>query len=239
MDIRVLTLFPGLFEPFLREGIVGRAVSRGLVRFGLVDFREFAPGRHRQVDDRPYGGGPGMILKPEPVFDAMEHVLAEFEGPPPRPILLTPQGRRFDQEAARRLARREALIMLCGRYEGFDERIRLGFDWEEISVGDFVLNGGEVAAMCVAEAVIRLLPGVLGHEDSAGEDSFSDNLLEWPQYTRPARFRGMTVPDVLLSGDHEKIRDWRLEMARRRTRERRPDLEQDRRQEKQGKEHDA
>jgi tRNA (guanine37-N1)-methyltransferase len=225
MIIHILTLFPGLFEPFLSESIVGGAVAKGLVDVRLVNFRDHAPGKHRVVDDRPFGGGPGMILKPEPIFDAVDRILES--GGPVRMILLTPQGRRFDQNTAIGISREENLLMLCGRYEGFDERIREGYPWEEISLGDFVLSGGEVAAMCLVESVVRLLPGALGHEMSAWEDTFTEYLIEFPQYTRPRTFRGMEVPEVLLSGDHKKIAEWRREKAIERTRSRRPDLEKE------------
>jgi len=224
MIIHVLTLFPGLFEPFLKESIVGRAVAKGALVVDLVNFRGFAPDRHHVVDDRPFGGGPGMVLKPEPVFAAVEHTLARARAEKPRLILLTPQGRRFDQEAACTLAEEEELLLFCGRYEGVDERVRLGFAWDEISLGDFVLSGGELAAMCIIEAVARLIPGVLGDEESARRDSFMEGLFAPPQYTRPRVFRGMEVPEVLLSGDHEAIRRWRRAEAERRTRARRPDL---------------
>jgi tRNA (guanine37-N1)-methyltransferase len=226
MIIHILTLFPSLFEPFLQESIVGSAAARGLVDFRLVNFRDFAEGKHRVVDDRPFGGGPGMILKPEPVFAAVENVLAGFPEGSVKMILLTPQGERYNQKTAVRLAREDNLLMLCGRYEGFDERIRQGFPWEEISLGDFVLSGGELAAMCLAESVARLVPGVLGHEQSAWDDSFSEGRLEHPQYTRPRTFRGVSVPEILFSGDHKKIEEWRRKMSLRRTSERRPDLKE-------------
>lgn len=227
MDIHILTLFPELFGPFLRESIVGKACEKALLRLTLVNFRDYASGKHNVVDDRPFGGGPGMILKPEPVFEAIESVLREHEKESVKMILLTPQGQRYNQKTAVRLSKEKHLLMLCGRYEGFDERIRQGFPWEEISIGDFVLSGGEVAAMCLVESMIRLVPGVLGHERSAWEDSFSSGLLEWPQYTRPRSYRGMDVPEILISGDHARIEEWRREAAVKRTRARRPDLEQD------------
>ena len=224
MIIHVLTLFPELFEPFLSESIVGRAVAKGALSVDLVNFREFAGDRHHVVDDRPFGGGPGMVLKPEPIFAAVEHTLARARAEKTRLILLTPQGRRFDQEAACALAQVEELLLFCGRYEGVDERVLQGFEWDEISLGDFVLSGGELPAMCLIEAVARLIPGVLGDAESALRDSFMEGLLAPPQYTRPRTFRGMEVPEVLLSGDHEAIRRWRREEAERRTRARRPDL---------------
>ncbi len=227
MDIQILTLFPELFGPFLSESIVGIACEKKILNLSLVNFRDYASGKHKVVDDRPFGGGPGMILKPEPVFETIESVLPERDEKSVKMILLTPQGQRYNQETAVRLSKEKHLLMLCGRYEGFDERIRQGFPWEEISIGDFVLSGGEVAAMCLVESIIRLVPGVLGHERSAWEDSFSNDLLEWPQYTRPRNFRGMSVPEILLSGDHARIEKWRREAAEERTRARRPDLRKD------------
>lgn len=224
MIVHVLTLFPGLFDAFLKESIVGRAVVQNLLAVNVVNFRDFAEDRHKVVDDRPFGGGPGMVLKPEPIFAAVEHTLAQAESRNPKLILLTPQGRPFDQKKAIDLAQEEELIMLCGRYEGLDERVHLGFAWEEISIGDFVLSGGELAAMCVIEAVIRLKPGVLGDEESAARDSFMDGLFGPPQYTRPRGFRGMEVPEVLLSGDHKAIQEWRQRQAEERTKQKRPDL---------------
>ncbi len=228
MIIHILTLFPSLFEPFLRESIVGSAVSRRLIDVRLVNFRDFAPGPHNVVDDRPFGGGPGMVLKPEPIVDAVEDVLAKTRGSDVpgnvKLILLTPQGQRLDQPKAVSLAKEDHLLLLCGRYEGFDERIREVLPWDEVSIGDYVLSGGEVAAMCLIESVVRLIPGTLGHKDSAWDDSFSGNRLEFPQYTRPRTFRGLSVPEILLSGDHKKIEEWRTEMSLRRTERRRPDL---------------
>ena len=211
---------------------MGRAVTQGLVHVHLVNFRDYASSKHKVVDDRPFGGGPGMILKPEPIFNAIEEVLAKISAKTGEPaekstemILLTPQGERYNQEAAIGLSKAEHLLMLCGRYEGFDERIRTGFSWREISIGDFVLSGGEIAAICLAESIVRLIPGALGSEESAWNDTFTDNLLEFPQYTRPRDFRGIKVPDILLSGDHGKIERWRRKMARLRTKVQRPDLD--------------
>jgi tRNA (guanine37-N1)-methyltransferase len=213
-----LTLFPGLFDGFLRESILGKAIQARQVSVVVRDFREFATGRHKSVDDVPFGGGSGMVLMPGPAVAALESLPAGT-----RRVLLTPQGRPFAQEDARRLAGVERLGLLCGRYEGFDERIRSFVD-EEISIGDYVLSGGEVAAMAVIEAVVRLLPGVMGNEASAAEESFTAGLLEYPHYTRPREFRGTAVPEVLVSGHHEAIRRWRRAEALRRTAERRPDL---------------
>lgn len=224
MIVHVLTLFPGLFDAFFEESIVGRAKSQGILEANLVNFREFAEGKHRVVDDRPFGGGPGMVLKPEPIFAAVEHVRNGAKSQCPKLILLTPQGARFDQKKAIELSQEEELILLCGRYEGFDERIHQGLPWEEISLGDFVISGGELAAMVVIESVIRLIPGVLGDEESATRDSFMNGLLGPPQYTRPREFRGEKVPEVLLSGDHKAIQEWRDRASLNRTRNKRPDL---------------
>jgi tRNA (guanine37-N1)-methyltransferase len=218
---QVLTLFPGMFEGFLGESIIKRARERGLIEIALHDIRDFASDKHSTVDDYPFGGGPGMVLKPEPVFLAVE--LARQEEPEAPVILLSPQGRRYDQRMADELAARRSLIIISGRYKGFDDRIRTLTD-REISIGDFVISGGELAAMIVIDSVARLIPGVLGDAESAEGDSFFDGLLEGPQYTRPQEFRGLAVPDVLLSGHHEQIRIWRRREALRRTFRRRPDL---------------
>ena len=208
MLVSILTLFPEAIRPYLDESILGLAQRAGRVRFHLVDVRDFAGDRHDKVDDRPFGGGPGMVLRPKPIFDAVEEVERSF-GPHHR-ILLSPRGRRFSQARAIELAGRDRLLLVCGRYEGFDERIRLGLEWDEISLGDFVLSGGEIPALAVVEAAVRLLPGVLGHEESAEQDSFmKDGLLDHPHYTRPRVFRGMEDPEVLVSGDHEAIAAWR------------------------------
>jgi tRNA (guanine37-N1)-methyltransferase len=226
--IDVVTIFPRWFDAFFAEGIPRIVRDKGLVRFQAHNLRDCAEDRRGSVDDRPYGGGPGMVMMPGPVFRAVEAVEASGAGegltPPARRILLTPQGTRFDQRMAERLAGERWLLIVCGRYEGFDERIHLGLGAEEVSVGDYVLSGGEPAACAVMDAVLRLLPGALGDADSARRDTFADNRLSWPQYTRPPEFRGMVVPDVLLSGDHARIAEWRREEARRRTLARRPDL---------------
>jgi len=227
LQIDVLTLFPGLFQPFLAEGLLGKAVEAGRVRVNLVNYRQWGVGKHRQVDDVPYGGGAGMVLKPEPLFAAVRQREAEYAqaGQTPWRILLTPQGRPFDQAKARELAGSpQPLLFICGRYEGFDERIRQALADEELSGGDYVVLGGEVVAMVVMEAVIRLLPGVLGNPDSVLEESFAQGGLEYPQYTRPPVFEGMAVPDVLLSGDHKAIARWRAEQSVTRTQAKRPDL---------------
>jgi len=223
MRADVLTLFPGIFSGFLKESLIKIAQEKGRLEIVLHDWRAFAQGPRRTVDDKPFGGGPGMVLKPEPIFDCLENLLQGAE-PKPRMLLMTPQGRRFTQSKARELSRESRLVFLCGRYEGFDQRIVRGWPWEELSIGDYVLNGGEVPTMAVIEAVSRLIPGVLGHDLSAAEESFENGLLDHPHYTRPAEFRGMEVPPTLRSGDHARIAEWRREEALRLTRERRPDL---------------
>jgi len=225
LRIDVLTIFPALFEPFARESMVGVACREGKADLRVHDLRDWTHDRHRTVDDAPYGGGPGMVMKPEPLVDAIEAPAGE-KGPGRRArvILLSPQGRRLDQERVEQLARDEHWVLVCGRYEGVDQRvIDLAVD-EEISIGDYVLCGGEVAAMAVIEATTRLLPGVLGNPESTEWESFRDGLLEGPQYTRPASFRGREVPEVLRSGDHARIVAWREAAAAERTRKRRPDL---------------
>ncbi len=223
MRIDVLTLFPEMFESFLGYTIVKRARDKGLVEFALSNIRDFSTDAYRKVDDKPYGGGAGMVLMCGPVFDCIEHVRPQSPEPG-RVVMLTPQGRKFDHELALEFSREKRLILLCGRYEGFDERIRTGLDAEQVSIGDYVLSGGEPAAMVMIDSVVRLLDGALGDEDSAKHDSFSNGLLEYPHYTRPEDFRGMKVPEVLLSGDHKKIEQWRHEQSIERTRKNRPDL---------------
>lgn len=214
MRIDILTLFPEMFTGFLDGSLLGVARSRGLVDIRLTNIRDFSEGVHRQVDDRPYGGGPGMLLMPGPVVDCVESVQAA--GPAAgRTVLLTPGGRPLDQSVVEELSRLDRIVLVCGRYEGFDARIGETLAADEISIGDYVLSGGEVAAMVIVDAVARLIPGVLGHEESAGQDSFSgdDRLVEGPQYTRPREFRGLQVPEILLSGDHGRIAAWRREQA--------------------------
>jgi len=222
MKFDVLTIFPEMVSASLREGILGRAVKRGIVEVRLVNIRSFARGAHRTTDDRPYGGGDGMVMRPGPISRALKSI-DRVKGRSPV-ILLSPQGERFDQKIAWELSNRDQIILICGRYEGVDERIRLTCIERELSIGDYVLTGGELAALVVMDAVSRLIPGVLGGERSNLEDSFEDGLLEYPQYTRPKVFQGQEVPPVLLSGDHEKIRLWRRTESLRRTLERRPDL---------------
>jgi tRNA (guanine37-N1)-methyltransferase len=224
--IDILTLFPQMFESPFSAGILGRAIAGGQANINLHNIRDYTHDRHRTVDDYPYGGGAGMVLKPEPIFEAVEQIkpaAAAGEGEPPI-ILLTPQGRLFSQAVARELAEHKRLILICGHYEGFDERVRQHLATDEISIGDYVLSGGELAAMVVTDAVVRLLAGVLGCEDSLTDDSHTDGLLEYPQYTRPAEYRGWPVPEILLSGNHPQIAGWRREQAIRRTLARRPEL---------------
>jgi tRNA (guanine37-N1)-methyltransferase len=222
VEVAVLTLFPRMLSGPLAESLLGKAQEKGLLRARVVDIRDFAQGKHRVTDDVPYGGGAGMVMKPEPLVAAIEATRATSPGA--HVVLLTPQGARFDQRKAEALARRERLVLVCGRYEGVDERV-LSFVDEELSLGDFVVQGGEVAALAVIEAVARLIPGVLGNEESTRSESFGDEmLLEGPQYTRPPEFRGLPVPEPLVSGDHARIARWRRRQALLRTRERRPDL---------------
>jgi tRNA (guanine37-N1)-methyltransferase len=223
MKIDVLSLFPDMFSGVFGQSILKKAQEKSAVQFHVLDFREFATNKHRNVDDYPYGGGAGMVLTPQPLFDAVE-TLTKETSEEPRVILLCPQGERFSQKKAEELAKERHLIFLCGHYEGYDERIRKHLVTDEISIGDYVLTGGELGAMVVIDAVTRLLPGVLGKEESHLQDSFSTGLLEHPQYTRPADFRGMKVPDVLMSGNHKNIEEWRKKESLKRTYERRPDL---------------
>lgn len=223
MHFDILTLFPGLFAGAFDESIVKRAREAGCVTIALHNIREYAAGRHRVTDDTPYGGGGGMIMKPEPIFAAVEAVLGEALGTVPT-ILLTPKGRLFTQNVARELTRQPRLLLICGRYEGVDERVHQYLATDEISIGDYVLSGGEVPAMVIVDAVTRLLPGVLGDPAATFEDSHAEGLLEYPHYTRPSIFRGHAVPDVLLSGHHAEIVRWRRRQALQRTQARRPDL---------------
>lgn len=223
----VLTLFPELFTPFRTCGLIGKGIEKDLLSLETVPLRAFGMGKHRKVDDSPYGGGAGMVLRPEPLFSAIRSREAEHKekGQTLHRILVTPQGETFSQAKAAKLAKQDAtLLFICGRYEGFDERIRTGCVDEEISLGDFVTLGGETAAMAMIEAIARLVPGVLGNPESPSNESFSDGMLEYPQFTRPPDFEGMAVPDVLISGNHEEIKKWRKAQALSRTSERRPDL---------------
>ncbi len=220
MKIDVLTLFPAMFAGPLDESIIMRARKKGLLDLKVHDLRGWTHDRHKTVDDRPFGGGPGMLMKPEPIFEAVESLRQEKT----KVILLSPGGRKFDQPIARELAQQTDLLLVTGHYEGFDERVRTGLAHDELSIGDYVLTNGALPAMVVIDAVTRLLPGVLGDDESSHDESFSHGLLEYPQYTRPAEFRGMKAPDVLVSGNHAEIEKWRREQARLRTKERRPDL---------------
>jgi tRNA (guanine37-N1)-methyltransferase len=220
MKIDVLTLFPAMFAGPLDESIVKRASDTGLLDLTIHNLRDYTHDRHRTVDDRPFGGGPGMLLKPEPLFEAVE----SLAGPETRVVLLSPAGRKFNQAVAAEMACEKHLLLISGHYEGFDERVREQLADDELSIGDYVLTNGALPVMVIVDAVTRLLPGALGDDASAHEESFSQGLLEYPHYTRPAEFRGMKVPEVLLSGNHAEIARWRAEQARLRTKERRPDL---------------
>ena len=237
MKIEILTLFPRMFQGILGDSMLKRAQTRGIVKIDVHDLRDWTSDAHRTADDTPYGGGPGMVMKIEPVYKALRDILKGRTAQRPHPvtrrkprqasqtrvILLTPQGKCLGQRLAREFSRTEHLVLICGHYEGFDERIR-SLVTDEISIGDYVLTCGEIPAMVVLDTVVRLIPGVLGDERSVDEESFKNNLLEYPHYTRPRVFRGMQVPDVLLSGDHEAIRTWRFQQALKRTKQRRPDL---------------
>jgi tRNA (guanine37-N1)-methyltransferase len=223
MRIDILTLFPEMFHNVLGESIMRIAREKKLVSFHLHNIRDYSNDKHKCVDDKPYGGGAGMVMKPEPVFNAVEAVEAQDDLAPTK-ILLTPQGETLNQEIADNLSKKARLMIICGHYEGFDERIRSGIDVLEISIGDYVLTGGEIPAMVVIDAVVRLIPGVLGGNGSLQDESFVNRMLEYPQYTRPAEFRGMKVPEILKSGHHTKIDEWRTKKAIMRTQERRPDL---------------
>lgn len=224
LKIDVITIFPRMVTTPVSEGIVHRAVEAGLVEIRVHDLRDYSEDRHRTVDDTPFGGGPGMVMKLEPFFRAVDAALPGRRGPDDAVVLLSPRGARFDQRSAERYARLSRLVLLCGRYEGIDERVAEAVASEEVSLGDFVLTGGEVAALAVVEATVRLLPGALGHAESALGESFADGILDHPHYTRPAVARGRSVPEVLLSGDHERIRRWRRKQALRATLHRRPEL---------------
>lgn len=223
MKIDILTLFPTMFEGVIKESIIGRACMKGIAEINLHNWREFVHNKYKAVDDTPYGGGPGMVLKPEPIFEAVES-LKQIDVTP-LVILLSPQGEVFNQDKAKELAREEHLIFICGHYAGVDERVRIGLVDLELSIGDYVLTGGEIPALVVIDAIARLLPGVLGNSESVKEDSFYENhLLGYPQYTKPPEFRGMVVPEVLLSGHHKKIKQWRKEQSLIKTKFQRPEL---------------
>lgn len=218
MKITVLTLFPEMIEPIINASILKRAKENDLVDFEIVNFRDFSTNKHQTVDDTPYGGGSGMVLSVEPIYHALNSL-----NKPNHKILLSPQGKTFNQKKAKELLGYEHLVFVCGHYEGFDERVREFID-EEVSLGDFVMTGGEIAAMAMIDAIARLIPGVLGSKESYEKDSFYDDYLDYPQYTKPREFKGLKVPDVLLSGNHQKIEEWRKKQQEERTRERRPDL---------------
>jgi tRNA (guanine37-N1)-methyltransferase len=213
MRFDVVTIFPAMFGPVFQQGVVGRAIERGLLDLHAHDLREHTHDRHRQVDDMPFGGGPGMVLKPEPAIEAVEAIRAHTPGPV---VLMEPWGEPLDQRLAESLAAEQGLIVVCGRYEGIDDRVRTALDAREVSIGDYVLSGGEIPAMVLIDAVARLVPGVVGDPDSLTQDSFSTEPSGWPQYTRPAEYRGMSVPEVLLSGDHARIKQWRRQQAAQR-----------------------
>jgi tRNA (guanine37-N1)-methyltransferase len=223
LRIDILTLFPEMFTPILGTSIPKRAAEKGLVEYHLTNIRDFATDAHLSVDDRPFGGGPGMVMMCQTMFDAVEAIEKQDSRPATR-LLLTPQGRKFDQKMAGELATQERLLLIAGHYEGFDERIIDGLKPLEVSIGDYVLSGGELPAMVIVDSVVRLLPGALGAADGAEDETFADGLIEHPQYTRPREFRGLSVPDVLLSGNHKAIAAWRLEQRKIRTEQRRPDL---------------
>lgn len=223
MKIDFLTLFPEMFHGVLNESILRKAQEKEAVTFNVINFREYSSNKHQNVDDYPYGGGAGMVLTPQPIFDAVEDIRKQHNSEP-KVILVCPQGERFTQAKAEQLAKEDHLLFVCGHYEGYDERIREHLVTDEISIGDFVLTGGELASMVITDSIVRLLPGVLGNEDSPILDSYSSGLLEHPHYTRPADFRGLKVPEVLLSGNHKLIAEWREEQSLKRTFERRPDL---------------
>jgi len=224
MKIDILTIFPKTFEPILNESIIKRAQEKGSVDIAVHNIRDYSDDKHRKVDDRPFGGGPGMVFKPQPIFEAIKKLTANGKRQKPKVILLSPQGKVLNQKLAQKLSQDKHLILICGHYEGIDERVRLKLVDEEISIGDYVLTGGELPAMVLVDTVVRLVKGVLGDEDSSKSDSFCDGLLEYPHYTRPANYKGMKVPEVLLSGDHEKIAQWRKDQSLKVTKKKRPEL---------------
>jgi len=224
MRVDVVTIFPKMFEPVLNESIMRRAQEKGKVKFHIHDLRDFTSDKHRKVDDRPFGGGPGMLMQPEPIFKAVEYIKSKVKSQKSKVILLCPQGIKLTQKIAKNISKDKHIILICGHYEGVDERVRQKLVDVEISIGDYVLTAGELAAMVLIDSVVRLIPGVLGDKNSLNCESFEGNLLEHPHYTRPANFQRMNVPEVLLSGDHKKIESWRNKEAVKRTKERRPDL---------------
>lgn len=225
LQFDIITIFPDIFIPVLNESIIKRAKQKGLVKINLHNLRDFSLDKHRKVDDRPFGGGPGMLMRPEPIFRAVADVKlnSKLKKSKIKTILLSPQGKKLDQALARKLAKEKQLVLICGHYEGVDERVKQIID-EEISIGDYVLTGGELPAMILVDALTRLIPGVLGDEESLSQESFENNLLEYPHYTRPAVFKKMKVPDILISGNHQQIANWRKENAVIKTKKKRPDL---------------
>ena len=224
MNIDIVTIFPKMFDAVLNESIIKRAQAKGKVKFHIHDLRDYTLDKHRKVDDRPFGGGAGMVMRPEPIFNCVERIKSRIKNKKAKTILLCPQGKKFTHRRAKKFSKLKNLIFICGHYEGVDERVRRRLADEEVSIGDYVLTGGELPAMVLIDAIIRLIPGVLGDKNSLNFESFEGNLLEHPHYTRPANFRKMDVPGVLLSGDHNKIEAWRREESAKRTKERRPDL---------------
>lgn len=224
MIIDIITIFPEVFQPYINESILKIAQEKGKLKIRLRNLRDYTLDKHRKVDDRPFGGGPGMVMTAEPIFRAVEKIRGAGGRGSTKTILLCPQGKLLNQELAQRLSKLKHLILICGRYEGVDERVRKRLADEEISIGDYILTGGELPAMVLVDTVVRLIPGVLGHKDSIRDESFSANLLEYPQYSRPADFKGMKVPEILLSGNHKKIAEWRKKQALEATKRKRPDL---------------
>jgi len=224
MRIDIITIFPKMFKAVLNESIIRRAQNKGKVEIYMHNLRDYSCDKHKKVDDRPFGGGSGMVMRPQPIFRAVEDIKAKVKTKKAKVILLCPQGEKLNQKVAKRLAKYKHLILICGHYEGIDERVRQYLVDEEISIGDYVLTGGELPAMVLVDCIVRLMPGVLGDKNSLNFESFKGNLLEYPQYTRPAKFKDMSVPSILLSGDHKKIQLWKTKEALKRTKKRRPDL---------------
>jgi tRNA (guanine37-N1)-methyltransferase len=224
MRIDILTIFPRMFDAVLNESMLKRAQKRGILKIIVHNIRDYTLDKHRKVDDRPFGGGPGMVMRPEPIFRAMEYIASKVKISKQKVILLSPQGKSLNQNLARRLSKYQHLVLICGHYEGIDERVKKRFVDLEVSIGDYILTGGELPAMVLVDAVARLIPGVLGRKDSLTDETFQDNLLEYPQYTRPAVYRKMKVPAILLSGNHKKIKEWRTATALKITRQKRPEL---------------